>query len=101
MDERINREAHPSLESLLLGLTREQLQSLLLKLSEQEPLFTEAIEREVALLKTSQSTTPVPKVAPKPQIPVDVRAGGKAGMTRMARPVLFSARWEQPGRKRY
>src|SRR6266700_5178207 len=74
MDERINREAHPLLESLLLGLTREQLQSLLLKLSEQEPLLTEAIEREVALLKTSQPTTPAPKVAPKPQVHVDVKA---------------------------
>jgi uncharacterized Zn finger protein len=74
MDERINREAHPSLESLLSGLTREQLQSLLLKLSEQESSLAEAIERQVALLQTSQPTTPVAKVAPKPQIHVDVKA---------------------------
>src|SRR6266568_4019318 len=69
MNDRINKDAHPSLESLLSGLNRDQLQSLLLKLGEQEPSLREAIERQVALLHTS-----TPKVAPKPQINVDLKA---------------------------
>src|SRR5947207_1819054 len=66
MNNRINKDAHPSLESLLSGLNRDQLQSLLLKLSEQEPSLTQAIERQVSLLQTSQ-----PKPAPKPPVAVD------------------------------
>ena len=76
MDDRINKDVRPSLESLLSGLNRDQLQSLLLKLGEQEPSLTEAIERQVALLQTSSSkpTTPSPKAAPKPLIAVDPKA---------------------------
>ena len=55
MNDRNNKEAHPPLESLLSGLNRDQLQSLLLKLSEQEPSLTGTIERQVALLQTSLS----------------------------------------------
>src|SRR6266566_6094526 len=66
MNDRINKDAHPSLESLLSGLNRDQLQSLLLKLGEQEPSLSEAIERQVALLQTS-----TPKAVPKPHITVD------------------------------
>ena len=74
MNDRSNKDAHPSLESLLSGLTREQLQSILLKLSEQEPSLTEAIERQIGQVQTSKVTAPAPKVAPKPQINVDVKA---------------------------
>src|SRR5438874_234723 len=71
MNDRINKDAHPSLESLLSGLNRDQLQSLLLKLGEQEPSLTEAIERQAALLQTSQPTPSSPKAVPKPHITVD------------------------------
>ena len=71
MNNRINKDAHPSLESLLSGLNRDQLQSLMLKLSEQEPSLTEAIERQAALLQTSQPTPSSPKAVPKPHITVD------------------------------
>src|SRR5436305_3241251 len=66
MNERINKDIHSSLESLMSGLNRDQLQSLLLKLGEQEPSLREAIERQVALLQTS-----TPKAVPKPHIAVD------------------------------
>ena len=66
MNERINKDTHSSLESLLSGLNRDQLQSLLLKLGEQEPSLREAIERQAALLQTS-----TPKAVPKPHITVD------------------------------
>src|SRR2546421_1621953 len=66
MNERINKDTHSSLESLLSGLNRDQLQSLLLKLGEQEPSLREAIERQVAVLQTS-----MPKAVPKPHITVD------------------------------
>src|SRR6266571_9227654 len=71
MNDRINKDARPSLESLLSGLNRDQLQSLLLKLGEQEPSLTEAIERQAALLQTSQPTPSSPKAVPKPHITVD------------------------------
>src|SRR5207248_868907 len=58
-------------ESLLSGLNRDQLQSLLLKLGEQEPSLTEAIERQAAILQTSQPTPSSPKAVPKPHITVD------------------------------
>src|SRR5216683_5578688 len=71
MNDRINKE--PSLESLLSGLSRDQLQSLLLKLSEQTPSLTTAIQRQVVLLQisSSQPADLSPKAAPKPQITVD------------------------------
>src|SRR5438067_1519293 len=71
MNERINKDIHSSLESLLSGLNRDQLQSLLLKLGEQEPSLAEAIERQVALLQISQPTPPSSKTVPKPHITVD------------------------------
>src|SRR5437588_9714915 len=71
MNDHINKDAPPSLESLLSGLNRDQLQTLLLKLGEQEPSLTRAIEKQVALLQTSQSATPSPQPAPKPAIKVD------------------------------
>jgi len=37
MNDRINKDARPALENLLSGLNRDQVQSLLLKLAEQEP----------------------------------------------------------------
>ncbi len=74
MDDRVNQEAHLALESLLSGLNRDQLQSLLLKLCEQEPALAVALEKQAALLHPSQPTTPSPKGAPKPQIAVDPKA---------------------------
>src|SRR5260370_7474343 len=76
MNDRINKDTHPALESLLSGLNRDQLQSLLLKLSEQEPSLTAAIERQVALLPTSssQQALPAPQAPPKPRIAVDPKA---------------------------
>src|SRR5260221_1029278 len=74
MNDRINKE--PSLESLLSGLSRDQLQSLLLKLSEQTPSLTTVIQRQVMLLQisSSQPTDLSPKAAPKPHIEVDPKA---------------------------
>ncbi len=74
MNERINKDPRPALESLLSGLNRDQLQSLLLKLSEQEPSLMQAIERQVALLQTSQSATPSPQAHARPRIDVDTKA---------------------------
>src|SRR5258708_12192504 len=76
MNERIHKEALPALESLLSGLNRDQLQSLLLQLAEQEPSLISTIEKQASLLQTSSShpTTPSPKIAPKPPIPGDTRA---------------------------
>src|SRR5258708_18719824 len=74
MNDRINKE--PSLESLLSGLSRDQLQSLLLKLSEQTPSLTTVIQRQVMLLQisSSQPTDLSPKAAPKPHIEVAPKA---------------------------
>src|SRR5258708_32376010 len=74
MNDRINKE--PSLESLRSGLSRDQLQSLLLKLSEQTPSLTTAIQRQVVLLQISpsQPTDLSSKAAPKPHIEVDPKA---------------------------
>jgi uncharacterized Zn finger protein len=65
-----------SLKNLLLGLNREQLQSLLLKLAEQEPSVIATIERQVTLLQTSSSqpTTPPQQATPKPPVAVDTKA---------------------------
>src|SRR5258708_32997160 len=74
MNDRINKE--PSLESLLSGLSRDQLQSLLLNLSEQTPVLTTVIQRHVMLLQisSSQPTDLSPKAARKPNIEVDPKA---------------------------
>jgi uncharacterized Zn finger protein len=76
MKDRINKEARPALESLLSGLNRDQLESLLLKLSEQEPSLIATIERQIALLRihSSQPTTPSPMASLKPAITVDTKA---------------------------
>lgn len=76
MSEHIDKATPLSLENVLSDLNREQLQTLLLKLSEQEPSLTEAIMKQVALLSasSSQPTTPHPLVAsksPRPQIEVN------------------------------
>src|ERR1035438_9249841 len=47
---------HPSLERLLSDLSRDQLQALLLKLTEQEPSLVSVIEGQIALLHPA--TTP-------------------------------------------
>jgi uncharacterized Zn finger protein len=75
MHNRMNKEAQLALEGLLAGLNREQLQSLLLKLAEQEPSLISTIEKQASLLQTSSSqpTTPSPKIAPKPPIAVDTK----------------------------
>lgn len=76
MKDRMNKDTRSTLESLLSGLNREQLQSLLLKLAEQEPSFIATIERQATLLQTSSSqpTTPPQQATPKPAIAVDTKA---------------------------
>src|SRR6266700_1546602 len=76
MNDRINKDAHPALESLLSGLNREQLQSLLLKLAEQEPSLITTIEKQATLLQnfSSQPTTPPQQAPPKPPIAIDTKA---------------------------
>ena len=76
MNDYINKDARPALESLLSGLNRDQLQSLLLKLAEQEPSLITTIERQATLLQTSasQPTTPPQQAPPKPPIAVDTKA---------------------------
>ncbi|HJT55860.1 MAG TPA: hypothetical protein VJ761_05155 [Ktedonobacteraceae bacterium] len=76
MNERMSKEAGPALEHLLTGLNREQLQSLLLNLAEQEPSVIATIERQARLLQTSSSqpTTSSSVAPPKPSIAVDTKA---------------------------
>jgi hypothetical protein len=76
MQNRVNKEAQLALESLLAGLNRDQLQSLLLKLVEQEPSVLTTIERQARLLQTSsfQPTTASSVAPPKPSIAVDTKA---------------------------
>jgi hypothetical protein len=57
MDDRVNSNALTFLESLLSGLNRDQLLTLLLKLSEQDPSLASAIEKQVRLLQKSQMST--------------------------------------------
>lgn len=71
MDDRANPNDFTFLESLLSGLNRDQLQTLLLKLSEQEPSLASVIEKQVRLLQQTQMATAEPKIVPKPQIVVD------------------------------
>lgn len=71
MDEHIHKDTRSSLESLLTGLSRDELQSLLLKVVEQEPALKATVERQITLLRSSsQSATP----SPKPPIVVDTKA---------------------------
>jgi uncharacterized Zn finger protein len=76
MNDHINKDARPAIESLLSGLNRDQLQSLLLKLAEQEPSVIAAIERQVALLQpsSSQPTAPAQQATPKLPVAVDTKA---------------------------
>ncbi len=55
MNDRINKDVRPTLESLLAGLSRDQLQSLLLKLAELEPSLISTIEKQVGLLQNASS----------------------------------------------
>ena len=72
----MNKEIRSALDSLLSGLKREQLQSLLMKLVEQEPSILATIERQARLLQTSSSqpTTASSVATPKPSIAVDSKA---------------------------
>jgi uncharacterized Zn finger protein len=76
MNDRMNKDAYPALESLLSGLNRDQLQALILKLAEQEPSVITTIERQVTLLQTSasQPTTPLQQPTSKPAIAEDTKA---------------------------
>src|SRR3989441_9714767 len=71
----MNEDRSP-LKNLLSGLNRDQLQSLLLKLAEQEPSVIATIQRHSTLLQTSSSqpTTPPQQATPKPPIAVDTKA---------------------------
>ncbi|MBI4493449.1 MAG: SWIM zinc finger domain-containing protein [Chloroflexi bacterium] len=53
-------EQRPSLEDLLAGLDREQLQGLLLELAEQQPRLSNAIEARVSVLKAASPAAPAP-----------------------------------------
>ena len=71
----MNKEAQLALEGLLAGLDRDQLQSLLLKLVEQEPSLITTIEKQVAVGRAStQPTIASPMTPPKPSIAVDTKA---------------------------
>jgi uncharacterized Zn finger protein len=61
-------EEHSTIASLLSGLNRDQLQSLVLKLVEQKPSLTESIRVQATLLQTPASN---PNAAPKPIMQVD------------------------------
>jgi uncharacterized Zn finger protein len=71
MNDHMNKDARPALESLLSGLNRDQLQ-----LAEQEPSVIATIKRQATLLQTSSSqpTTPPRQATPKPPIAVDTKA---------------------------
>ena len=75
MNDHLHKDARPALESQLAGLSREQLQSLLLKLAEQEPSLIPTIEKQVTMLRTSSSqpTTPLPQAAREPPPVVDTK----------------------------
>lgn len=53
-------EERPPLPELLSGLDREQLQALVLKLTEYEPRITAVIEAQVPLLAPAAKVTPPP-----------------------------------------
>ena len=75
MQNRVNKEAQLALEGLLAGLNRDQLQSLLLKLVEQEPSLIATIEKQVAAVRvSSEAATPSPAAPAKPSIAVDTKA---------------------------
>src|SRR5689334_14363694 len=61
-------EEQSPLKGLLSGLTRDQLQALVLKLVEQKPSLTESVQVQATLL---QSPSPQPSAAPKPKTHVD------------------------------
>src|ERR1700680_2822523 len=75
MNDHLHKDARPALESQLAGLSRDQLQSLLLKLAEQEPSLVSPIEKQVALLRisSSQPTTASPRAAREPPPVVDTK----------------------------
>ena len=69
-------EERPALDTLIASLSREQLQSLLLKLAEHDPALIETIERQVTLLTPiiAKATTPPPAAPSAPRIEVDPKA---------------------------
>jgi uncharacterized Zn finger protein len=74
MQNRVNKEAQLALESLLAGLNRDQLQSLLLKLVEQEPSLITTIEKQVAVVRAStQPTIASPMTPAKSAVAVDTK----------------------------
>src|SRR5256884_3093231 len=75
MNDYLQNDTRTAHESQLAGLSREQLQSLLLKLAEQEPSLIPAIEKPVTMLRTSSSqpTTPLPQAAREPPPVVDTK----------------------------
>src|SRR3989440_545181 len=75
MNDNLHKDTRPALESQLAGLSREQLQSLLLKLAEQEPSLIPTIEKQVTMLRTSSSqpTTPLPQAVREPPPVVDTK----------------------------
>ena len=71
----MNKDMRPALDSLLSGLNRDQLQSLLLKLAEQEPSFITTIEKQIEVLRASSQPVTSPLTAPaKPVVAVDTKA---------------------------
>ncbi len=54
----LKKDVRPALESLLAGLSRDQLQSLLLKLAELEPSLISTIEKQFLTPRPSECTSP-------------------------------------------
>lgn len=68
-------EERPSIEAVLAELDREQIQTVLLRLTERDPLVADAVEREAALARvvgTPAEQTP-PPARPVRQTRIDVR----------------------------
>jgi uncharacterized Zn finger protein len=59
----------PHLHNLLADLSREQLQSLLLKLAEEHPALVDIVEKRATALRAASS----PTVAPPPPVPVNAK----------------------------
>ncbi len=54
----LKKDVRPALEGLLAGLSRDQLQSLLLKLAELEPSLISTIEKQLLTPRPSECTSP-------------------------------------------
>ena len=68
-------EERPSLESILAGLDREQIQTILLRLAARDPGVSDVVEREAALARAVeiQADHVLTPVRPTRQTPIDVR----------------------------